>query len=116
MLNDEEKIFKYTLIYSYDNPCGGVNLYVIHAPKQTRLHHLVHLQYKDYRKNKEFYNFKPITSWDDIWNSCRGWVSEKITKKYKGKIKRGIKDVGPNHCYAYVEYKGVLYNVHGVWG
>jgi hypothetical protein len=109
--------FKPIQISSFDNPCGGTNVFKIEPNKGTkkiRLHHILHwmsdVRYAGLR-------MIPVKDWDEIWSSCSCWIEPYLSHKFRGNLKRGIKYSHGNGISASVEdHKGNLYAIIGVWG
>lgn len=131
-------------IVEHDNPCGGVDMFVIvpkvvtfdqkkqaesklnhvavaeasgKSEKKTKPHRLhLYAHYEFGLENRRAVSsFTPVHSWGEIWEHCQGWSGD-LPAKFCGKVQRGIVEWNGNECFAFVEHKARIYFVSGVWG
>lgn len=118
MVGKKEAKFTFQKFPLYSNPCGGTDMIVItkkQEVKKLRLHHVLWFISPQYQYLLP--HFQPIDDWKNVWESCSGWINEKAPKKYKGKLRRGIKYSDGNSIVAAVEdLDNRIFAIYGVWG
>lgn len=109
--------YKITLAYedSKNTQDYLFKIYVVHAPLETRLHHLVHIYHTSLECNKNSLPLKyiPVDNFKKLWKTFeRYWeIPSSFKHKFKGKINCGIviENHNGNYCDAFAKHKGNIY-------